>query len=494
MRCFGPYSDLAEIGRGGMSVVYRATAPDGRLVVLKLMAPHLVGNATAQRRFEQEGRLTLNHPNIARVYRIGLHDGTPYIEMEYVAGETLSALVARHGPLSPPAAARILADIASALDYAHRQGVIHRDIKPSNIIIRPEGRAVLTDFGVAKLPNVTAYTATTARVGSVLFMSPEQAAGAYELTPASDIYALGATVYYALTGRPPFQGSTDVAIARQHIEQTPPHPSDIQPALPRAVGDVLMRALAKSPAQRPPSAGALARDYRSALEATQRQAASVSSAGTSPASQAPATTRTATLARRSALSPGLFAGLAGVATLVGLAALATLLPASSLSSRAVSPTPPTTGEIAGQAISPVATSPQPTVPIATPTATSNPPAIRAGATSDQPANRPPPTRTPRARPAQPTRPPRPTRQPPEAIPPIVSSATLPPASPSATPTATPVPTVEPTATPLATTEPTRTPEPPTATPEAPTPTPEPSASPTPESSTVTPQAAQAIAL
>ena len=460
MQHFGPYSDLTEIGRGGMSVVYRATAPDGRLVVLKLMAPHLVGNPTARRRFEQEGRLTLNHPNIARIYRIGLHDGIPYIEMEYIAGETLSALVARRGPLSPPTVARILADVASALDYAHSRGVIHRDIKPSNIIIRPEGHAVLTDFGVAKLPDVTAYTATTARVGSVLFMSPEQAAGAYELTPASDIYALGATIYYALTGRTPFQGSTDVAIARQHIEQTPPHPSDIQPALPRAVGDVLMRALAKSPSQRPSSAGALARSYQAALAADQQQATNA------PTGPAPAMTPTA---QRSALPLGLFAGLASVATLIALTGLATLLPTPSLPSGAVGLTPTATSEIAGYQPASPTSSPQ---PAAAPTATSSPTATRVSATTDRPVTRTLPTRTPRTRPARPTRLPLPTRQPPEPIPPITSSATLP-AYASATPTGTPLPTVEPT----------NTPEPPTATPEAPTPTLELSASPTLESST-----------
>lgn len=494
MQRFGPYKDLVEIGRGGMSVVYRATAPDGRLVVIKVMAPHLVGNATARRRFEQEGKLTLTHPNIARVYRIGMHDGIPFIEMEYVAGETLSGLVARRGPLSLPTTARILADIASALDYAHRQGVIHRDIKPSNIIIRPEGRAVLTDFGVAKLSNATAYTATTARVGSVLFMSPEQAAGAYELTPASDIYALGATIYYALTGRTPFQGSTDVAIARQHIEQMPPHPSDIRPALPRAVGDVLMRALAKSPSQRPSSAGALARSYQAALAATQQQAASVPAADTSPNGLAPAVIRTAPSAQRGALPLGLFAGLASIAMLVALTGLAALLPMRSLSSGAVSPAPTATNVIVTDQPAYPTASPPP----ATPTATSSPIVTRISPATDQPIARPLPTRTPRARPVRPTRPPQPTRQPPEPIPPIASSATLP-AYLSATPTVTPLPTVEPTSTPESPTatpevptptlEPTSTPESPPPTSEAPTPTLEPSASPTPESSTFTSKAA-----
>jgi len=462
MQRFGPYRDLVEIGRGGMSVVYRATAPDGRLIVLKLMAPHLVGNITARRRFELEGRLTLNHPNIARVHRAGLHDGTPFIEMEYVAGETLSARVTRQGPLSPSAAAHILADVADALDYAHCLGVIHRDIKPSNIIIRPEGRAVLTDFGVAKLPDATAYTATTARVGSVLFMSPEQAAGAYTLAPASDIYSLGATIYYTLTGRAPFQGSTDVAIARQHIEQTPPHPSDIQPALPRAVGDVLMRALAKSPSQRPSSAGALARGFQAALKTTER-AASVAPDRALPmstASDLAKRSNATTPARRGSSPLGLLAGLMSVGSLIALTALAFLIPLPSLSGstgstpRAIEPFITRQTTLSAQ--------PSPTASFtATPAATLSPMPVFVPRITTQRLSYPTPTRTPRPRPTQPT------RQLPDPIPPIVSSATLP-VTASTAPPVTPSPTTEPTSTP----EPT--PSSPTAAPETPPATPEPS--------------------
>lgn len=267
MRSFGPYTNLVEIGRGGMAAVYRATAPDGRLVALKLLPPHLAADATMRARFEQESNLGLNHPNIVRVNRSGVVDGTPYIEMEYVAGEPLDRLVARAGPLSPEATARILLDAGRALDYAHARGVIHRDVKPSNVIVRTDGSAMLADFGVAKAMGITAYTATMARVGSVFFMSPEQAAGAFEITPASDIYSLGATAYYALIGRAPFEAGSDVAIARQHIEQPPRHVSDLRPAVPRAVGDVVMWALQKLPSQRPASAGAFARSFAAALSA-----------------------------------------------------------------------------------------------------------------------------------------------------------------------------------------------------------------------------------
>ncbi len=454
MQRFGPYADLTEIGRGGMSVVYRATAPDGRLVVLKLMAPHLAGNLTARRRFEMEGRLALNHPNIARVHRTGLQDGTPYIEMEYVAGQTLSELVARQGPLSPTVAARLLADIASALDYAHRQGIIHRDIKPSNIIVRPDGRAVLTDFGVAKLPDATAYTATTARVGSVLFMSPEQAAGAYALTPASDIYSLGVTMYYALTGRTPFQGGTDVAIARQHIEQAPPHPSEVYPALPRAIGDVLMHALAKAPAQRPASAGELAHRFAAALRAAGAPAAPTSGRYSAPS----------TSAQRKAPSPGLLAGLGSAAALIIVGALI----AAPLMSRTLPSTPATsrtTRQPINQLAMPTAvpTQPVPATPPMRAAPSPTPPFAIMSVMIEQPTAR--VTPTPRARPTRVARPVRPTRQPPDPIPPIASSATLPaPATPSPLPPATPTPDSLPTPT-LSVSDTPPSPEVPTTAPE-----------------------------
>jgi serine/threonine-protein kinase len=265
MRSFGEYTNLVEIGRGGMASVYRATAPDGSLVALKLLAVHLAADPTARIRFEQESNLGLQHPNIVRVIRSGVHDDTPYIEMAYVPGQSLDRYILKHGPMTPGEVAPILNDAASALDYAHARGVVHRDVKPSNILIPASGPVLLADFGVAKAANVTAFTATSARVGSVFFMSPEQAAGTFEITKATDIYSLGVTIYYGLTGRHPFEGDNEIAIARQHIDRPPRHVSDVNPNVPRAVGDVVMWAMEKSPTRRPPSAGEFARSFQRAL-------------------------------------------------------------------------------------------------------------------------------------------------------------------------------------------------------------------------------------
>lgn len=269
---FGPYSRLFEIGRGGMATVYRATAPAGNLVALKLLGIHLAADKTAIARFKTESQLSLDHPNIVRVNNAGVIDDTPFIEMEYVPGESLDRLIQRQGPLAPAQLSPILDDAARALDYAHARGIVHRDVKPSNILIRADGRAMLADFGVAKAANITAYTATAARVGSVFYMSPEQAAGAYHVTPASDIYSLGVTAYFALSGRHPFEANNDVAIARQHVDQLPPHLSVVNPHVPRAVGDVVMQALEKRPERRPGSAGAFAAAFAAALTAPQSSA------------------------------------------------------------------------------------------------------------------------------------------------------------------------------------------------------------------------------
>jgi serine/threonine-protein kinase len=280
---FGSYSRLFEIGRGGMATVYRATAPDGNLVALKLLGIHLASDKTAVNRFKTESQLGLLHPNIVRVNNAGVVDETPFIEMEYVPGESLDRLILRQGALTPAQLAPILEDAARALDHAHAQSVVHRDVKPSNILIRSDGRAMLADFGVAKAAGVTAYTATTARVGSVFYMSPEQAAGAYDITRATDVYSLGVTAYYALSGRHPFEGDSDVAIARQHVDQLPPPLSRVNPDIPQPVSDAVMAALEKNPARRPASAGAFAHAFVAALTAPQGIAPAVKPVAFQPA-------------------------------------------------------------------------------------------------------------------------------------------------------------------------------------------------------------------
>lgn len=469
MRSFGPYTNLIEIGRGGMALVYRATAPNGRLVALKLLPPHVASDATARARFELESTLSLNHPNIVRVNRWGIEQDIPFIEMDYIAGESLDRMVARAGPLPPEQVASVLIDVGRALDYAHERGIIHRDVKPSNIILRTDGRALLADFGVAKAIGATAYTATTVRVGSVFFMSPEQAIGAYELTKASDIYSLGVTAYYALTGRVPFEGNSDVAIARQHVEVRPRHVSDIRPAIPRRVGDVVMWALEKSPQQRPASAGAFARSFvtaltaplapspvppkaaaptmeqRPALQPSPAQAAPATAASTSAQAQRDyqPVTADAELERRGRVPRTVLAGLIMLTALVGIALLALILMASAAdsaapTSRRPSPAPATTQLAITIFTSEPRRSPTPTPDSAPmPAAPVPPPAtvIVAPATIAPAPVRPTPTRfIP------------PTREPISPLTPIVPRATLPP-SPAPLPTEPPPPTETATPTP-----------------------------------------------
>lgn len=260
-----PYKDLVEIGRGGMATVYRATAPSGNLVAIKVLAMHLASDPTARLRFEQESNLGLMHPNIVHVLDWGVDEDAPFIVMDYIVGESLDRRLTREGAMSPQVLKDILRDTADALDYAHARDVIHRDVKPSNILIRANKRAVLGDFGVAKYRGATNYTATAARVGSVFYMSPEQANGALEPTSSSDIYSLGVTAYYALAGRHPFEADNEIAIARMHMDVKPKHVSDVNPDIPRAVGSVVMQALEKDPLRRPKTAGEFARAFEQAV-------------------------------------------------------------------------------------------------------------------------------------------------------------------------------------------------------------------------------------
>ncbi|MGQ9816179.1 MAG: serine/threonine-protein kinase, partial [Candidatus Roseilinea sp.] len=323
MQRFASYRDLTEIGRGGMATVYRATAPHGNLVAIKILDRHLAADSTARLRFQQESVLALTHPNIVRVLDHGEHDGQPYIVMEYVPGESLDRLVARKGRLTPEACAPILTDVARALDHAHKHGIIHRDVKPSNILIRTNGQALLADFGVAKLLEQTAYTATRTRIGSALYMSPEQAAGMYELTPASDIYSLGVTVYYALCGRHPFEGASEVAVARMHIDETPQPLNAVVPDISKPVSDIVLWALHKRPAFRPQTAGQFASEFRRAISAA---ALPLRAQATSPKTQAaPAARRMIEIAEleQTSIQPRqVFLALASAAVIVALVLVA----------------------------------------------------------------------------------------------------------------------------------------------------------------------------
>jgi len=278
------------LGQGGMSSVYRATDPNlRRAVAVKLIHSHLTNDPQFVRRFEVEASAVaqLHHPNIIQVYDFNRDGNTYYMVLELVAGESLDRRLRRlaaDGQRLPPAqAARITAEIADALDYAHGQGLIHRDIKPANIMLTDRGHAVLMDFGVAKIIGATEHTATGALVGTAFYISPEQVRGEPP-TAWSDIYALGASLFEMLAGRPPFTGDSAMSVMLKHVNEPVPDLRQIAPDTPPALVLVVETALAKDPRRRFPSAGDMAAALQQAADGlaaarTGAKAAGVSGAG-----------------------------------------------------------------------------------------------------------------------------------------------------------------------------------------------------------------------
>src|SRR5215216_3163215 len=249
----------AVAGRGGMGVVYRATELSlGRPVALKLLAPERAQDREFRERFQRESRMAaaIDHPNVIPVYAAGEHDGSLYLVMRYVGGTDLHALLRDGGALEPEFAADVVAQVAAALDAAHRAGLVHRDVKPANVLLAGK-HAYLSDFGLTRLAGSdSGLTESGHWIGTVEYCSPEQLRGG-RTDARADVYSLGCVLFAALTGGPPFAHGTVPATMLAHLNDAPPRPSER--GAPPEFDRVMARALAKAPEHRYPSAGDLGR-------------------------------------------------------------------------------------------------------------------------------------------------------------------------------------------------------------------------------------------
>jgi eukaryotic-like serine/threonine-protein kinase len=254
----GRYRVISRVGSGGMADVYLAQDQLlGREVAVKVLHQHFAEDQEFVERFRREASsaAALSHPNIVGIFDRGEWNGTYYIAMEYVAGRTLKSIVREEGALDPSQAIDIVVQILRAAQFAHRRGVIHRDLKPHNVILDEEGRVRVTDFGIARA-GASDMTLTGSIMGTAQYLSPEQAQG-YSVSETSDIYSVGVILYELLTGAVPFEGESAVAIAFKQVSAEPRPPSELNPSLPPGLDAIVLRALAKDPAQRYANAGEL---------------------------------------------------------------------------------------------------------------------------------------------------------------------------------------------------------------------------------------------
>ncbi|MCC7073476.1 MAG: serine/threonine protein kinase [Deltaproteobacteria bacterium] len=273
----GRYLLVEQLGAGGMAEVFRAKqqGPSGfeRVVVVKVLFPHLARSVRYRKMFQREASLAarLSHTNVVQVLELGSDDGPPYIAMEFVDGISLHKLARRAWTLKRALplelCAGAIADAALGLAHAHREGLVHRDVSPDNLMITRDGAVTkVLDFGIAKGVDSESVTRTGELKGKVPFMAPELVRGA-EATALTDIYALGVTFYWLVTGRRPFAGANDIVTLQAIVEQSPPSPRSINPSLPERVDTLIRKMIARDPAQRPHDATAVHEALRWALVA-----------------------------------------------------------------------------------------------------------------------------------------------------------------------------------------------------------------------------------
>jgi hypothetical protein len=261
----GQYEILREVGRGGMGIVFLARDLKlERLVAIKTLPPTLAADEVIRARFLREARTAaaLSHPNIVPIHRADNIGGTVFFVMGFVDGPSMAQLIREGGPLTPRTAVSFLYDVADALRYAHGAGVIHRDVKAENILIdRGSSRALVTDFGIARVAEAAPLTATGTVLGTVYYMSPEQVAGD-AVDPRSDVYSLGVVAFYALTGRFPFDSPTASAVLVAHVTKEAPSLGNVAPSVPRGLARLVDRCLAKDPDSRVQSCDELITELR----------------------------------------------------------------------------------------------------------------------------------------------------------------------------------------------------------------------------------------
>ena len=261
----GRYRVLRKLGGGGMADVYLCEDRIlGRQVALKVLLQRYHGDATFVERFRREAKAAagLNQANLVSIYDWGELDGTYYIVMEYVEGETLKDYIRRHGRLSGSEAVRVSLQLLAALEFAHRSGIVHRDIKPQNVMLDREGNVKVMDFGIARAGD-SAMTEAGSILGTAQYLAPEQAQGR-QVDMRSDLYSTGIVLYEMLTGTVPFKGDSAVTVALKHVNEMAPEPAQLVPGMPYALNQIVLKAIAKDPADRYQTAVQFSRDLRSA--------------------------------------------------------------------------------------------------------------------------------------------------------------------------------------------------------------------------------------
>lgn len=256
---FGPYQVLAPLGRGGMGIVYLARdSRNQHLLALKVLPAKRAreeDRLLARFRREMDLNQRVSHPHLARFYEAGVKQGVHYIAMEYIPGQSLHRLVSDEGPLEVPRAARLFAEVTLGLEHAHSRDLVHRDLKPSNLMITPNDHAKVLDLGLAIIQGEVPEDRTIVGgqgyvVGTMDYLAPEQAGDVTQVDPRSDVYSLGCTLYFALTGQPPFPGGTALQKIKRHMNEEPIPVTELNPAVPPGFAALVQKMMAKDPQDR----------------------------------------------------------------------------------------------------------------------------------------------------------------------------------------------------------------------------------------------------